>query len=367
MLCLFGIAFYNGANDNFKGGATLLGSRTADYPTVLGWVTLTTFAGSVTAFFLSRGLLKAFSGAGFVPADVLHEPGFLAATAFGAVATLLVATKAGLPVSTTHGLIGALVGAGFAFAGNGLAVGRILQKFLLPLLISPLLAVAGALLVYPILRRVRGLLGVERESCICVEGRMIPVGARSFPEGEAAAVAVEGTVVPAISASRSGCVERYTGRILGVSAQGVLSVMHFLSAGALSFARGLNDTPKNAALLLSMAVLPAQQSHLTVGLLIALGGIVSARRVAETVSWRITEMNPGQGFTANSIAAFLVIVASRWGVPVSTTHVSCGALFGIGTVTGRAEWKTIRAILGAWIGTLPLAAVLSFLFASVLG
>jgi PiT family inorganic phosphate transporter len=91
---------------------------------------------------------------------------------------------------------------------------------------------------------------------------------------------------------------------------------------------------------------------------IALGGILNARRVADTMSHRITAMNHGQGFTANLVTSVIVIGASRLGMPVSTTHVSCGALFGIGTITGQAGWRTIGRILMAWVTTLPLGAAL---------
>jgi PiT family inorganic phosphate transporter len=72
-------------------------------------------------------------------------------------------------------------------------------------------------------------------------------------------------------------------------------------------------------------------------------------------------MNHGQGCTANLMTSLIVIGASRFGMPVSTTHVSCGALFGIGAVTGQAHWATIAKILLAWITTLPLGAVLGAL------
>src|SRR5690606_33040843 len=88
------------------------------------------------------------------------------------------------------------------------------------------------------------------------------------------------------------------------------------------------------------------------------GGLLSARKVAETMSEKITTMNHGQGFTANAVTSVLVIGASRFGMPVSTTHVSCGALFGIGTVTGGADRGMIGKVLGAWVLTLPLGAVL---------
>ena len=94
----------------------------------------------------------------------------------------------------------------------------------------------------------------------------------------------------------------------------------------------------------------------------AVGGLLNARKVVETMSRKITPMNPGQGFTANLITGLLVVVASRFGLPVSTTHVSVGSIFGIGTVTRQAHWITIRHILLAWVGTLPIAVTLGALF-----
>ena len=79
------------------------------------------------------------------------------------------------------------------------------------------------------------------------------------------------------------------------------------------------------------------------------------------MSKKITTMNHGQGFTANVITGVIVIGASRMGLPVSTTHVSCGSLFGIGAISGGAQLKTIGTILLAWITTLPLAAGLAAL------
>ena len=127
----------------------------------------------------------------------------------------------------------------------------------------------------------------------------------------------------------------------------------------VSFARGLNDTPKIAALLLLAPAFGVQSGLLLVGLVIAVGGLISAYRVAQTMSKKITSMNHGQGFTANVITGFVVIGASQMGLPVSTTHVSCGSLFGIGAVSGGAKKETIITILLAWIATLPLAGLIA--------
>ena len=100
---------------------------------------------------------------------------------------------------------------------------------------------------------------------------------------------------------------------------------------------------------------------LAIGLARAVGGLVHAGRVATTMGDRITTMNHGQGLTANLVTAALVMLASKWGLPVSTTHVSCGSLFGLGAVTRGARWGVIGNIFLSWLVTLPLAATLAAL------
>ena len=115
------VAYSNGANDNFKGVASLFGSRTCSYKTAIWWATITTGTGSIAAIFLAQSLLKKFSGKGLVPDALTIQPEFLLAIALGAGATVILATLFGFPISTTHGLTGALVGAGLvAGATSGL-------------------------------------------------------------------------------------------------------------------------------------------------------------------------------------------------------------------------------------------------------
>jgi len=77
-------------------------------------------------------------------------------------------------------------------------------------------------------------------------------------------------------------------------------------------------------------------------------------------------MNDGQGFSANLVTSIIVIGASKIGVPVSTTHVSCGSLFGIGMATKQAHWGAILKIVTSWITTLPVAAILGCLIFSLI-
>src|SRR5687767_10882041 len=108
------LSFANGANDNFKGAATLYGSGVLSYRRALAWATLTTLGGSLFALVLAEGLVARFSGKGLVPPQVVSDPTFITTTGLGAALAVLLATWRGLPISTTHALTGALFGAGLA-------------------------------------------------------------------------------------------------------------------------------------------------------------------------------------------------------------------------------------------------------------
>jgi PiT family inorganic phosphate transporter len=140
LITLF-VAYANGANDNFKGVATLYGAGVVDYKKALMIATIATFAGCLASVYIAEGLVKAFSGKGLVPDTLAASPIFLLAVATGAGATVMLATWLGFPISTTHGLTGALVGAGFIAAGNDLNLAVLGSAFFLPLLLSPLIAI----------------------------------------------------------------------------------------------------------------------------------------------------------------------------------------------------------------------------------
>lgn len=357
LLILFATVFLsytNGANDNFKGVATLFGSGTSDYKKALWWATITTFLGSLTAIFISAKLISAFSGEGLVPEIVVSNPKFLISVAIGAALTVLIATLTGIPISTTHSLTGALVGAGLITAGTQINFTILSNKFFIPLLASPFIAVFLSSVVYPCFKFARLRLGVERQMCLCIGENIEPVCIQR--NGTAV---LESTGIALTVDQLKNCQQYYQGKILGFDSQVILDKLHYLSSGAVSFARGLNDTPKIVALLLVMNAFSLKWGIGIVAIAMAIGGLLNAKKVAFTMSKRITKMNHGQGFSANLVTAFLVIFASRWGLPVSTTHVSCGSLFGIGIVNKKANFSVIRQIILAWILTLPLAAILA--------
>lgn len=350
------LAYSNGANDNFKGVATLFGSGTTTYKAAIMWATISTFAGSITSLFLAETLLENFSGRGLVPNELAASPQFVLAVGLGAGLTVILATLTGFPISTTHGLVGALVGAGLTAVGTSVNFATLGTLFFLPLLASPLLAVALGVLSYVAARGLRVKLGVQKEWCVCV-GEVVQLVPIAQPAG---LLALTPVTVPEVTIGPvDECRQQYKGKFFGGSVQRGLDFVHFLSAGSVGFARGLNDTPKIVALLLVIKTFDVKFGMLLVAIAMAIGGLLNARRVAITMSKKITPLNPGQGFTANLVTSGLVILASRFGLPVSTTHVSVGSLFGIGLITREANRRVVSGILISWLLTLPIAAILS--------
>jgi PiT family inorganic phosphate transporter len=354
LIAIIALAASNGANDNFKGVATLWGSGTLSYRSALGWATATVLVGSLVSVGTGAALAARFSGKGLVDARLVGDPRLLIAVACAAALTVLAASRFGLPVSTTHALIGALIGASVAAGGVGtIHAGALGRSFLLPLVASPLLAGVTAGVVWPGLRRLRRSTGLQEDSCICVaEG---PVAVSMLAQSIGAGPAV-GTLPSVVVGTEAEC-ER-TERLASVRVTRLLDGSHMLSGGAVGFARGLNDTPKVAALLLAVPALRSGAGLAIVAGAMAIGGILGASRVARRISWDITPMNAGQATVASTVTAILVTAATFGGLPVSTTHVSCGALFGLGVSAGTARAKTIRTIVLAWIVTLPVALVL---------
>lgn len=349
------VAYANGANDNFKGVATLYGSGTVGYRGALAWATLTTFAGSLCSVALAQGLVKAFSAKGLVPDTVAAAPEFLTAVAVGAALTIFLATVTGFPISTTHALTGGLVGAGLVAAKGAVNLSLLGKNFFLPLMVSPFLALLLGGAAYPVFRQMGLLSGVSDDWCVCIgeRERFVPVSGGSAQTAAA---------VPGLDVSldtEAHCSRRHWGPVLRFEVPSLLDAGHFLSAGAVSFARGLNDAPKIAGLMLLVQALELRVSLVLIASVMAVGGLAQARKVAETVGHRITRMNHGQGFVANLVTSLLVLTASHSGLPVSTTHVSVGSLFGMGLVTRQADRGVIRQVILSWVLTLPVAALLA--------
>lgn len=350
-----GVAVANGANDNGKAVATLIGSGVLSQRRGLGLAFWTTLAGALAAALWSGALLKAFSGQGLVAPQAMTHPAFLPSVGLGALGTLALATRLRLPVSTTHALVGGLVGSGLVLGHGALHWESLLVKLAGPMLLSPVVAVGSA---WGFALMARWLAPAKDEAaCVCAQPAI-----QIEPGGEAA-------VAPGIlqAGTLSEC-EGDGSVVLLVSGEKLLRGLHLVSAGAVSFSRGLNDTPKIAALLLPLSLFAGATPVVLVALAMGLGGWFLARGVTRTMSQDIVDLDRRESEAAggNLTTAFLVLLASRWGLPVSTTHVATGAMVGAGLSHGEFRAAALRNIFLAWVATLPLAALLAALAVAAL-
>lgn len=293
------LAYSNGANDNFKGVATIFGSKLVSFQQAVSITSIFTFAGVVVSAFFAESLVKSFSGKGLIPDEIISQSNFIMAVALGCGLTVILATKLGFPISTTHGLVGALVGAGFIAVGKDVNLGKLGKTFVLPLILSPVLSALFSYLIFKFSHRKLEL----------------------FPK--------------------------------------IIDKLHYATAAIVCFARGLNDGPKIAGMLLIVSFLDLRVSLLLIAIAMCLGGWFNSKKIAETMGQKITKMNETEAFNANLVTSILVISASAFGLPVSTTHVSVGSLAGIGYVTKKLDTQILKNIVLSWVLTLPISAAIS--------
>jgi radical SAM/Cys-rich protein len=312
LLLVGGLAFANGANDVSKGIATLIGSGLTDYRRAVAWGTLCTIAGALAGAVIAGAMLATF-GAGIwtVGGEASLIPAI--ATLTGASGWVLWATWRGLPVSTTHALVGALAGAGAAAWGMaGVSWEHVAMKMALPLLLGPLLALLGAAVLTRMTRT---------------------------PEGRPPAT---------------------------------IDRLHWLASGATSFARAVNDAPKLVALGLGAVAVGGAGSQPVLFAVVAcgmgLGSWFAGRRITQVLAERITAMSHREGLASNAVTSVLVAAGGIFGLPLATTHVAGGALIGMGSQRsgGAINWGTVRQIAGAWLITVPAAAAMGALAQLVL-
>ena len=394
-----GLAFYMawaiGANDVANAMGTSVGSGALTIGRAIMLAGLVEFAGA----FLAGGHVTDTVRKGMLDMELvairpeLLVYGMLAALA-SAGSLLLLATRYGLPVSTTHAIVGAIVGFGAVALGWKAVAWWKIAEIAFSWLTSPLL---GGLLAYLIFRLVRGLI-LDRDRPMESARRYGPIfyfyvlfiiGMLTFFKGlenlnldfELPEALMLSLGLGAIGGGlgwyfirrvrdRPGEEDEPFRRV-----ERVFGVLQILTACSVAFAHGSNDVA-NAIGPLAAVVHVAQDMDVTgkspvalwmlgVGAIgIVIGLATFGYRVMETVGRKITELTPSRGFSAELGAATTIVLASRLGIPISTTHVLVGAVLGVGFARGIdvLDFRVVGRILVSWVATLPIAAILSVFF-----
>lgn len=390
------MAWAIGANDVANAMGTSVGSGTLTFKQAVIVAAIFEFAGAVIAGSSVSGTIRK----GIVPPEAFAETPEL--LVYGMIASLLaaavwlnVASRKGWPVSTTHSIVGAIVG--FAVVSKGIdavswgKVGKIVASWV----VSPVLAGSTAFAMFTLLRKyvIAVKDPIARTKAVApylVFGTTVIISLvtlwkglkhlnMDFSSAQTAAIAIGFSFFAAILTKlmirrlESDPDESEESRYKRV--ERIFGILQIYTACAVAFAHGSNDvanavgpmaavygTIKTGAVLTKAAV---PMWMLVIGATgIVIGLATYGYRVMETVGKKITHLTPSRGYTAEFAAAVTIVVASRFGLPISTTHTLVGAVLGVGLARGIAATNVgvVGQIAMSWIITLPAGAGLAIFF-----
>jgi inorganic phosphate transporter, PiT family len=301
--------FTNGFHDTANVVATSISTRAMSPRLAVGYAALLNFAGAFLSLAVAATIASDIVDAGAITLTVVF------AGLIGAITWNLITWYFGLPSSSSHALIGGVVGAAFVADGADAVLGEgLLGKVLIPAVIAPILAfVIGAVVIFAIYR---------------IVGRLRPG--------------------PVNRGYRGGQV---------------------VSGGLLALAHGTNDAQKTMGVI-TLALIangnlaegsdPPTWVIITAASAIALGTYSGGWRIIRTTGTRIIKMDPAQGFSAQGAGAATILASSHYGFPLSTTHVINGGVMGAGAGKrlSAVRWGVAGNIVTAWLLTLPAAAAI---------
>ena len=309
--------FTNGFHDTANAIGTAVGTRAMTPRVAVAFSAVLNLVGAVVTTQLLHAEVANTVGSLVAPADGVALS-MLVAVLFGAITWNLITWSAGLPSSSSHALIGALIGMGFVAYGLGAIQWTEVYPVFIALLTSP---IAGLVVAY--------ILAVV----------LLNLFSRARPS----------------------------------QANGVFRKLQLFSSGFVAFSHGANDAQKTMAIItlalfssghISEFAVPTWVA-LAAALAIGLGTWAGGWRIIRTMGIRIIRMEPIHGFAAQTVAASVIQLATMWGLPVSTTQVVSGSVMGAGATRrfSAVRWGVARRIVWAWIFTIPASATLAALAA----
>ena len=398
LAALFGIfmAWGIGANDVANAMATSVGSKALTIRQAILVAAVFEFLGAV----LAGGEVTSTIRKGIVDTDLLTgSPELLIygmlASLLSAGTWLLVASRKGWPVSTTHTIVGAIVG--FAAVGIGIdavqwgKVGTIVMSWV----VSPLIAGFIAFLIYMSVQR----LILRQEDPLEKAKRYVPVYiflaaftivlvtivkglkhvgldlnlANSYLLAIGIALVI--AIVGAIAIQRIKPDPKAEKRQHFYTVERVFAILMVVTACSMAFAHGSNDVanaigPLAAVISVARTGIVGAQAALPIWVLL-IGGIgivvglaTFGKHVIATVGKKITQLTPSRGFAAELAAATTIVIASGTGIPISTTHTLVGAVLGVGLARGidAIDLRVVGRVFVSWVVTIPAGALLSIIF-----
>ena len=398
LAAIFGVfmAWGIGANDVANAMATSVGAKALTIRQAIFVAATFEFLGAVLAggevtSTIRKGIIDASLLSG-TPETLIYG---MLASLLAAGTWLLVASRNGWPVSTTHSIVGAIVG--FAAVGVGIdavhwgKVGTIVMSWV----VSPLMAGFIAYLVFQsvqvlILRREDPLARAKRYVPVYIFLAAFTITLMTILKGLkhvgltisvanayllATSIALLISLIGAFAIRRIEPDPKLEKKQHFYSVERVFAVLMIVTACSMAFAHGSNDVanaigPLAAVIGIAKTGLVGATSTIPIWVLaLGGGGIVVGlatygRRVIATVGHKITQLTPSRGFAAELAAATTIVIASGTGIPVSTTHTLVGAVLGVGLARGieAIDLRVVGRIFVSWVVTIPAGALLAIVF-----
>ena len=308
-----GFDFLNGRNDAANSIATIVSTRVLSPRYAVAWAAFFNFVA-----FLIFGLHVASTvGTGIIAGGAITDQVVFGAL-MGAIFWQIFTGYLGIPSSSSHALVGGLVGAGVAHSGIHVIVWSGLGKTVAAIVLSPVSGLFLALLL---------VLIVSRTFRNAVPGRV----------------------------------------------DGIFRKVQFISASLYSLGHGGNDAQKTMGIIAALLAAHGQLGgafHVPLWVVItcngamALGTLLGGWRIVRTMGSRITRLTPTQGVCAETAGSITLFLATSLGIPVSTTHTITGAIVGVGAArrASAVRWNVAKDIVTAWVITMPAAAAIGALF-----
>ncbi len=309
LLLVLAAEFVNGWTDAPNAIATVVSTRVLNPGSALILASLLNTLGAFYGLEVAQTI-----GKGIVRADVITLP-TVAAAMIGIIVWSTLAWWRGLPTSESHGLVAGMTGAAIAAAGTEALLWEGWRKVLIGLVFSTFIGFAGGLTLMALICRI-------------------------------------------FFRARPGTVKRWFGKL------------QMISAAFMAFSHGSNDGQKFMGVFALSLLLGGAISHFDVPVwvvflcaaMMGIGTAVGGWRIVRTMGLKLTKLQPVHGFAAETSAALTIIVASTFGIPVSTTHTINTAIMGVGATQrlSAVHWGLGREIVAAWILTFPVSFAIAW-------
>jgi inorganic phosphate transporter, PiT family len=381
------MAWNIGANDCANAMASAVGAKVITLKQALILATVLTFLGATfVGSHVARTILKGIIDQGAIGDPKLIWLGLLSAL-FAASFWVCLSTYRNLPVSTTHSIVGAMIGIGMVSGGPSVIHWGKIAFIVSSWIVSPILSGIAAFFIFKfidrtILSRMDTARGAVITSPFLVAATIFimtlslfletPLGQRLGFEGTRALI-IPGAFAVIAYFICFGILRRKLRQGRFEVAEQIFRYLQLMTSCYVSFGTGANDVanamgPLAGIYYIYQTGMVAEKAAVPVGLL-AFGGLMICvgiwtwgYRVIETMGSKITELTSVRGFTVEFSAATVILVASMMGLPVSTTHAAVGAFVGVGLargLQGLLDLRTLARIMVYWVVTVPIAAITS--------